>query len=180
MAPAAAIRHTDPEAPLPEKSSVIPIEIAKIESQRVRAVHDAWERWRGSRLMPARNDIALRDLGNAAVNISLVKVSPDRSDYEFRVIGDAHIQAYGLNFQGRKMSEAIAMAPRFGKILKASYDMICAMRRPYAFRGLIGRDIPELRFVWFETCYFPFGPSPDEVDHVMNVAVYQPRGGRWD
>lgn len=118
--------------------------------------------------------------GNAAANISLVRVLPDRNDYEFRVIGDAHIQAYGFNFQSRRMSEAVAMAPRFGKILKASYDMVCAMRRPYAFRGLIGCDIPELRFVRFETCYLPFGPSPDEADHVMNVAVYEPRGGRWD
>ena len=180
MAPASALRHRETEDNLPEKSSVVPVEFAKLESQRVRVVCEAWERWRGSRPMPTRNDISLKDLGNAAANISLVRARPAENDYEYRIIGDAHIQAYGVSYQGRRMSEAIAQAPRFGKILKASYDMICAMRRPYAFRGLIGRDIPELRFVWFETCYFPLGPSPDEVDHVMNVAVYEPRGGSWD
>ncbi|MGN6517670.1 MAG: hypothetical protein ACTHLR_17730 [Rhizomicrobium sp.] len=180
MAPAVALRHSDPEAQLPEKSSVVPVEFAKLESQRVRAVYEAWERWRGSRPMPTRNDISLKDLGNTAANISLVRAFPAENDYEYRIIGDAHIQAYGVNLQGHRMSEIPGLYPRYGSLLKATYDMICAMRRPYAFRGLIGRDIPELRFVWFETCYFPLGPSPDEVDHVMNVAVYEPRGGSWD
>jgi hypothetical protein len=178
MMPATARRRMEDD--LPEKSSVIPIAFEQIESQRVRAVYAAWQRWRGSRAMPTRNEILLKDLGNAAANISLVHALPQENDYEFRVIGDAHIQAYGLNFQGKRMRDALALSPRHGKILKASYDMVCAMRRPYAFRGIVGRDAPNARFTRFETCYLPLGPSPDDVDYVINAAFYTPRGGDWD
>jgi hypothetical protein len=180
MMPATALRQSNPEESVPERSSVVPIAFADIESERVRAVYEAWLRWRGARPMPTRNEISLRDLGNAAANISLVHAMPQQSDYEFRVIGDAHIQAYGVNFQGRRMSDALRFSPRHGKILKASYDMVCAMRRPYAFRGVVGRDAPKARFVRFETCYLPLGPSPDEVDYVINAAFYTPRDGGWD
>jgi hypothetical protein len=165
---------------LPEKSSVIPIAFEQVESQRVRAVHAAWQHWRGARAMPTRNEICLKDLGNAAANISLVHTLPQQNDYEFRVIGQAHIQAYGLNFQGKRMSDVLAFSPRHGRILKATYDMVCAMRRPYAFRGIVGRDAPKARFVRFEACYLPLGPSPDEADYVINAAFYTPRGGAWD
>ncbi|MBS0274571.1 MAG: hypothetical protein JSR55_09250 [Proteobacteria bacterium] len=180
MAPATLLRPVNPEDRLPEKSSVVPIAFEDIESARVRVVYDAWLRWRGARLMPTRNEIALRDLGNAAASISLVHAMPQEDDYEFRIIGDAHIQAYGVNFQGRRMSDVLAYSPRHGKILKASYDMVRAMRRPYAFRGIIGRDAPKATFIRFETCYLPLGSSPDDVDYVMNAAFYTPRGGRWD
>lgn len=180
MMPATVLRQSKPEEVLPVKSSVIPIAFDDIESERVRAVYLAWLCWRGSRPMPTRNEISLRDLGNAAANISLVHVMPQQNDYEFRIIGDAHIQAYGVNFQGKRMSDAMAFAPRHAKILKSSYDMICAMRRPYAFRGRVGHDAPNARFVRFETCYLPLGPSPDEVDYIINAAFYTPRGGEWD
>ena len=181
MPPATALRQDRrSEEDLPERGSVIPIAFTDIESERVRAVYQAWDRWREARSMPTRNEIVMRDLGNAAANISLVHVLPEESDYEFRVIGAAHVQAYDLNLQGRRMSDALAFSPRFGKILKSSYDMVCAMRRPYAFRGIIGKDAPNARFVRFETCYLPLGPSPDKVDYVMNAAFYTPRGGSWD
>ncbi|HEY8950919.1 MAG TPA: PAS domain-containing protein [Rhizomicrobium sp.] len=181
MMPALSLRQSTPEEVLPAKSSVVPIAFEDIESERVRAVYLAWLRWRGSRPMPTRDEISLRDLGNAAANISLVHAMPEENDYEFRIIGDAHIQAYeGLNLQGKRMSDALAISPRHAKILKSSYDMVCAMRRPYAFRGRIGRDAPKARFVRFETCYLPLGPSPDEVDYVINAAFYTPRGGSWD
>ncbi|HSN38865.1 MAG TPA: PAS domain-containing protein [Burkholderiales bacterium] len=181
MMPAPAIRRSHRfEEPLPEKSSVVPIAFSAIESERVRTVYTAWTHWRGARAMPTRNEIIMRDLGNAAANISLVHALPQENDYEFRVIGAAHVQAYNLNLQGKRISDALAVSSRFGKILKSSYDMVCAMRRPYAFRGIVGQDAPRTRFVRFETCYLPFGPSPDKVDYVMNAAFYTPRGGSWD
>jgi hypothetical protein len=170
---------TDVPSSLPDRSSLVPVSFVDVESDAVRIAHASWEKWCMGRKMPMRNDVSLRDLGIHAASISLVHVLPAESDYEFRVIGDAHVQAYGVSNQGKRMSKVIANSPRFGKLLKASYDMVCAMRRPYAFRGIMGRDALHTRFVWFETCYLPLGPSPDEVDYVMNATCYVPRGGMW-
>src|SRR4051812_43181724 len=92
---------------------VIPAE--DVESPQVQAVVAAWRKWRGMHHMPTRDQIALRDLGTASRHISLARVLDDGSDYEFRIIGDAHVQAYGTSYQNRNLSDVISAAPRFGK-----------------------------------------------------------------
>jgi hypothetical protein len=161
-----------------DKSSVEAIALADIESEQVQAIVAAWQRLRGMHAMPKRDALSPRDLGHAAAHISLARVIADSDDYEFRIIGDAHVQAYGTSYQGRNVSDVIAQSPRFGRQLKASYDLVRTIRRPYAFRGFIGRDVADARFVWFETAYLPFGDD-DTVDHILNAAVYRPRNGSW-
>jgi hypothetical protein len=94
-------------------------------------------------------------------------------DNEFRIIGDAHVQAYGTSYQNKRVSDVIAAEPRFGKQLKAAYDLVCITKRPYAFRGTLGYEIQDAHFAWYETCYLPFGAG--EVDHILNAAVYTHR-----
>ena len=158
----------------PEKTSVEAIALADIESPEVATVVAAWNRWRGLHGMPARERLSPRDLGRAASHISLARVVNDGGDYEFRIIGDVHVQAYGTSYQNKSLKDVIAVSPRFGKQLKASYDLVRTTGRAYAFRGLIGRDAPDAAFAWFETCYLPFGEG-GIVDHILNAAVYAPR-----
>jgi hypothetical protein len=159
---------------MPEKTSVEAIALADIESPEVAMIAAAWQKWRGLHAVPARETLSLRDLGRAATHVSLARVVGEGEDYEFRIIGDAHVRAYGTSYQNRFVSDVIAASPRFGKQLKASYDLVRTTGRAYAFRGLIGRDAPDTAFAWFETCYLPFGV--DGVDHILNAAVYAPRG----
>jgi len=168
-----------PELP-PEKTSVEAISLADIESPPVRTIVAAWQKWRGTHALPSRELLSLRDLGAAAKHISLARVVDEGEDYEFRIIGDAHVRAYGTSYQNKRIQDVIAASPRFGKQLKASYDLVRTTRRAYAFRGLIGSDAPDARFTWFETCYLPFGAHQDSVDHILNAAVYAPRNNAWD
>ena len=39
------------------------------------------------------------------------------------------------------------LSPRFGRQLKASYDLVCISGRPHAFQGAIGSDHSQARFV---------------------------------
>ncbi|MGD0142561.1 MAG: hypothetical protein ABSC92_05345 [Rhizomicrobium sp.] len=167
--------HRAEPAPLlpPPKTSVEAIALGDIESPEVLTIVAAWQKWRGLHAMPARERLTLRDIGGAAAHISLALVLDEGEDYEFRVIGDAHVQAYGTSYQNKTVRDVVAASPRFGKQLKASYDLVRTTGRPYAFRGLIGRDAPDATFAWFETCYLPFGEG--SVDHILNAAVYAPR-----
>jgi hypothetical protein len=158
-----------------EKSSVEPISLSDLESPEVLAIVRAWNKWRGFHGLPRRETLQPRDLGRFAANASLVHVVDDGADYEFRIIGDAHLQAYGTNFTGLHMRDVISAAPKFGRLLKASYDLVRSTGRPYAFRGIVGYDAPDARFSWFETCYLPFGSGAAEVDYILNAASYTPR-----
>jgi hypothetical protein len=157
---------------LPEKTSVDAIALADIESVEVATIVAAWNKWRGLHVMPPRERLAPNAFGRAAAHTSLARVVGE--DYEFRIIGDAHVRAYGTSYQNKLVSDVIAASPRFGKQLKASYDLVRTTGRAYAFRGLIGRDAPDAGFAWFETCYLPFG-TDSVVDHILNAAVYAPR-----
>jgi hypothetical protein len=158
-----------------EKSSVEAISLSDLETREVREVVGAWKKWRGFHALPAREALVPRDLGRYMANVSLVHVIDDGADYEFRIIGDAHLQAYGTNFTGLRMRDVCASAPKFGKLLKASFDLVRTTGRPYAFRGAVGYDAPDARFSWFETCYLPFGASLSDVAYIVNAASYRPR-----
>jgi hypothetical protein len=154
----------------PAKSTVATIALADAESDVVRHVIHAWRKWCGFSAMPERPKIVPRDLGPALSHISLVRVI-DHSDYEFSIVGDAHVEAYG-SYQGRRVSDVIDAAPRFGRQLKASYDLVRDTGRPICFRGAIGHDVPDTRFEWFETAYLPIGSAGTGVDHILNAAIY--------
>lgn len=159
-----------------DKSSVEPIAMSDLESPEVRAIEHAWQKWRGFHAMPPRESLVPRDLGRYMMNVSLVRVLDDGEDYEFRIIGDAHLRAYGSTFMGKYMRDVIAIAPRFGRLLKASFDLVRTTGRPYAFHGVVGYDAPDTRFSSFETCYLPFGAGQNAVTDILNAASYSLRG----
>jgi hypothetical protein len=172
-------REKSRAAPGPPEASVEVIALEDIESPEIRTVVAAWKKWSGFQAMPSRERLSLHDLGSILANISLARVLDGGDDYEFRIIGDAHVRAYGTNYQGRRVSDVVRAAPKFGKQLKASYDYVRISRQTFSVRGLVGRNAPDAGFAWFETCYLPFGDIKDRVDHILNVAVYRRRTDIW-
>jgi hypothetical protein len=74
-----------------------------------------------------------------------------------------------------RVSDISRLSPRFGRQLKASYDLVRISCHPHAFQGSVGTDDSDARFVWFETAYLPFGEK-GAVDRILNAAVYRLRG----
>ncbi|HEY8696108.1 MAG TPA: hypothetical protein VIM02_00700 [Rhizomicrobium sp.] len=150
--------------------TVSTISLADVETNEVRRVIKAWRHWCGFSSLPPSDRLMPRDLGPALGHVSVARVRGE--DYEFMIIGDVHVRAYGHSFQGRMLSEVLALTPRFGRQLKASYDFVRNTRRPLGFRGMISHDVPGTQFNGFETVYLPFGTQSAGVDHILNAAVY--------
>jgi hypothetical protein len=160
---------------VPQESSVVRIALADLRSEELVEIVAIWNRRRGDRLMPARDDLLPRAVGRLLRNVSLLKVVPESGDYEFRVVGDVHVQAYGSSHQGARLSDVISEAPVYGSILKATLDSVVKKRRPIAYRGAVGQDVGDAQFVWLETVFLPLGVDGDTVDHVINASVYVQR-----
>jgi hypothetical protein len=156
-----------------DASSVEVIALCDIESPILQKIVTAWHNWRGPLAMPPRERLSLRELGSALKYVSLARVLDEGGDYEFRTIGDAHVQAYGTSYQNRRVSDVIAAAPAFGAQIRNCYELVRKTGRALAFRSEIGWDAPDSRFVLFETCYLPMGREC--VDHIINAAVYAPQ-----
>jgi len=134
----------------------------------------AWRKWRRWQSMPSSGALSGADLGRHIAHASVACVIDDGHDYEFEFIGDAHIRAYGANYSGRRVSDVARLSPRFGRQLKASYDLARISGHPHAFQGSLEADGGDARFVWFETVYLPLGEE-GVVDRILNAAVYRLR-----
>jgi hypothetical protein len=166
-------------AAAPQKSSVEKIAPNDVSSREMQGVLSIWTERRAGRLMPARDDVLPRAMSRYLPNISLVKVLASELDYEFRIVGNVHAQAYGTRDQGIRMSDVIARDAGFGHALKASFDAVVRKRAPVAYRGPVGLDVGPARFVWLETLFLPLGNTDETVDHLLNAGTYMPLNGAW-
>ena len=166
------------EAPLNSSMSIL--EPKDVSSPVIASVLDVWQSHAGLRGIPTRDAVLPKAMAPFMRNISLLRWIAEEDDYETRFVGDAHVQAYGeTSPPGFRISAVIAARPEFGNMLRSTYDMARARREPLIIRGLIGKEFPDARFVWFETVYLPLRGDGDDVEFLMNAAVYQPKDGAW-
>lgn len=159
-------------APPAPRTAVESIGLADVVSVEAGTLVQAWKKWRGWHAMPTYQAWADAQLGRFIDHASVARVIDDGRDYEFEFIGDAHMRAYGVNHQGRRISDLEKNSPRFAKQLRAAYDFVRISGRPQAFQGTIGADLAPSRFSWFETAYLPlsiFG----RVGYILNAASYR-------
>ncbi|HXC54704.1 MAG TPA: PAS domain-containing protein [Rhizomicrobium sp.] len=159
---------------VPESASgVIPLEA--IENPIVRQGVDYWRSLKGTRSYPARKDMMPRDLSPLLRNVVLLRVIDDGRDYEYRIVGDAHVISHGFTMQGLKVSDVDRYSPGYGPVLKSLYDRAVRRRDVYAFRGWMERGDQQKQYIYSESVFMPMGPDEATIDHVLNFSVYIPR-----
>jgi hypothetical protein len=136
-----------------------------------------WKKLKGDRRFPARDDINPRDMAAFLRHIVMIRVLDNGADYEYRIVGDAHVQAQGINFAGHKLSGIEAITPDYDTYTRATYGYVCTTGEPFAMRGWVGRDVPQSAFSYYETLFLPLGRD-NTVDHLLVVTNYSPRAGQ--
>jgi hypothetical protein len=150
----------------------IPFE--QVESVAVRDAIAYWQSLCRGRRFPSRAEVLPREIRGLLRNICLIRVLDGGSDYQFRVIGDAHVIAYGFSMQGQLLSEIDSHVPGHGQVLKRLYDRVVRKGEPYALRGWIERAGAQKRYIYCESLFAPLGDA-EAVDHIFNVSVYVPK-----
>ncbi|MBV8977310.1 MAG: PAS domain-containing protein [Alphaproteobacteria bacterium] len=164
------------ELEIPEFSTGRILTLDQIESETLRTVARNWNACRGERRFPPRAAITPRGLGRTLRHVSLLRVLDGGADYEYRVVGDVQVQAYGENFRNMRLSALAKRHPKFAEGMRIFFDGVRMGRDPFGYRGWIGRDMPHTRFSYHEIAYFPLGETDDAVDHVLLAGVYVVRG----
>lgn len=164
----------------PGTSAVKSIAHGELRSPELVAVQTIWSSRAGAAGVPTRDALLPRPLAPYLRHISLVRWMAEERDYEFRFVGDAHVQAYGFaSDPGYRLGTFETAEPGFAAFIRSAYDRTRTRRTPLAYRGIIGHDFPHSRFTWFETLYLPLRGRSDAVDYVLNASMYAPRGGAW-
>jgi hypothetical protein len=152
------------------------IEVVAPEELTARPVSLAlayWNSLRGTRPFPAREDIVPRDMVPFLRNVALARVIDSGRDYEYRIAGDAFVQAFGYNFKGMLLSDIEAKDPAYGQLTRALYEHVRTVAQPFALRGVVPPSVPS-RFTSHETIFFPLGKD-GVVDHLMATTSFTPR-----
>jgi hypothetical protein len=159
---------------IPESASgVLPLD--KLESPIVRQGLDYWQKLRGQRPYPSRAEMTPRDLTNILRHVVLLRVIEGGADYEYRIVGDAHVISHGFSMQGLRVSDVDKFSPGYGPVLKSLYDHTLRRRDAYAFRGWMERGERQKQYIYSESIFMPLGPDEKIIDHVLNFSVYVPR-----
>lgn len=151
------------------------VPLSAIDSPILVKALDLWNGLKAKGLRPARTDVTPRLLKPILRNTSLVKVMDGGADYEYRIVGDAFVQAHGRSFQGLRWSETSELSPGFHKFIKPVYDRVVRDGEPLAMRGWIERGGVRESHIYCEYLYLPLGEPA--VDHILIAAVYLRRDG---
>ena len=162
------------ELEVPEFSSGRILGLDQLEATAVRQIVAQWQRLKGERRFPARADLSPRVFGRLLRHVMLLRVL--EGDYEFRIVGDVQLQAYGENYQGMRLSELARARPKFAEGLKIFFDGVRMGRAPFGYRGWIGRDMPDTKYSYHEIALLPLGAGDDAVDHILIAGIYVLRG----
>lgn len=172
--PVATARSLEPQR-APDASSTYVASLDELDNAIVRTGANYWRMLRGERKIPARRDLSPRELRAILRHVVLLKVIDGGRDFEYRITGDAHVQAYGLNFNNMRLSMIEAASPDFGKMMRGLYEHVRVTADPFAVRGWVGREVKDARFVYFESVFLPLGDDGETVDHIACVSVYVPK-----
>lgn len=159
---------------MPQGASGV-ISFDNVESPIVRQGLEYWSALKGSRTYPSRTDMNPRALAPLLRNVILLKVVEGGQDYEYRIVGDAHVISHGFSMQGRRVSEIDQFSAGYGAVLKSLFDRVLRKRTAYAFRGWMERVARDKPFLYSESAFMPMGPDEATVDHVLIFSVYTPR-----
>ncbi len=157
---------------VPEGASGV-IALDAIESPIVRQGVDYWNKLRGTRRYPSRQEMMPRELTPLLRNLALIRIVD--GDYEYRIVGDAHVISHGFSMQGLRVSDVDKFSPGYGPVLKSLYDRAVRRREVYAFRGWMERGEQHKQYIYSESVFMPLGPDEATIDHVLNFSVYTPR-----
>jgi len=164
------------ELEIPQHSSGRILSIDQVENESLRAVVAFWKGARNGRRFPPRTAITPRGLGRLLRHVTLVRAIDGGADYEYRIVGDVQVQAFGENFRNMKLSEVARHHPKFAEGMKIFFDGVRMGRDPFGYRGWIGRDMPDTRFSYHELVYLPLGDNDEQVDHILVAGIYSARG----
>jgi len=159
----------------PARTSVEVIGLDAIEDASVRTGVAYWRMLKAGRAMPSRAELSPRAMTGILRNVALLRVLDGGADYDYRIAGDAHVQAYGKTLKGARLSDVVAELPQLGQMLRGVFDHVRATAAPFAARGWIGREIRDARFVYHESCFLPLAGDGVTVDHILAVAVHVPK-----
>ena len=146
------------------------IGLADIKSAQLQDLLDLWTAKKGLRRFPSREDITPRDMKSFLRNITFIRITNDGTDFEYRVMGDAVVQAWGQSFVGMDAAQLNGIREGMGDVILRICASVAARREPLVVRGELSKG--EFEHIGQECLFLPLGPDDKTVDYVLGVSSF--------
>jgi len=155
---------------IPAHTTAKLIPLDDISDPRLKAALELWRSLRAGRPYPAREQMTPRAMTDFLAHITLWRRSTDGSDYEYRIMGDRDVAAYGRSMIGLHVSDLDKLRPGNGSAVKAVLDYVVRKARPAVSAGWLvtSAALP----VYHEMLFLPLGPDDRTIDHILGVAAH--------
>lgn len=159
----------------PERSTANIVALDAIENAVTKAAVTHWQALRRDRKLPARSELSPRELRAILPSVVLIRVIDGGRDYEYRIVGGIFAWAYGVDFQGMRLSQIERVTPAHAGRMRELYEYVRGRAEPLGFQGWVGRDQTDLPFVYYESVVLPFGDDGVTVDHLLVASLHVPK-----
>ena len=140
---------------------------------KARAMHALWEKLRGSRLAPKREEITLAKVRTLAPWMWIIDVVEDGADFRFRQAGDRVVQFLGAGRPGFLLSK-LSAGP-FADLMGRTLNHCVEVKRPVALGP--ARSIYAGKEHWeTETVVLPLSEDGEKVTALLGTMEYWPLG----
>ena len=151
----------------PDATSYQVVALDDVRTPILRQGIDYWQKIRGSRPFPSRDDLKPRDIPNILTHMVLARVIDGGADFELRIVGDEVARAYRAPINNRRLGEIMADLPKTAASWIELYRRVAVSRSPFSVHVRIGNDAPEVNYVDADIACLPLGRSDDAVDHLV-------------
>jgi hypothetical protein len=155
---------------LPEESSGDIVPLSRLGAELVRTGISYWRSLAGRQAFPGRASLISCLSPQLVANAILAEVIDGGADYEYRMLGSEVAKGFDTDFTGRRLSDLIETAPKFGLGLRMLYEMVRAGGEPLGYRGWMGNDAAGAGFVYHESVLLPLGED-GVVDNILTISV---------
>ncbi len=143
------------------------ISLEEIASAHLKDALQLWQRKRGNRRWPRREDIGPADMKAFLRNVTLVRSLDGGADFEFRIAGDGMVVAYGFNPIGKRLS---AFPRHFADASMAALTSVLRHGEALAVKGMLEKT--DVENLLQETLFLPLGANDTVVDHVLVISGF--------
>jgi hypothetical protein len=152
------------------------IEIVPLDAMQTPVVRQGiayWQKLRGSRPYPARDEIEVRDIARLMKHMVVAKAIDGGEDFFLSIVGDEVGRCYRAPIMNRRMSEIAVDLPNTVQRWLPVYRRVLTSGVPEAVRVVLGLEVPEINFTHAETVCLPFGPGP--ADYIVTFGQHTAR-----
>lgn len=157
---------------LPDETVLEFFPLDGVEDPALRGAAEYWQRLRGSRRFPSRNELSPSGFASAMRHMALVRVIDGGADFEYRIVGDSLASSFSVPLHNRKLGELDTSAPSTVVVIGGVYRRCLREGAPLVMRGVTGRNARTSMFTHFEALVLPLGEA--EIDHLLTFMHCDP------